>query len=118
MAAELETQLSEIVDDGDTAEPAASKMNLQQHSGFLGDEKYIRADMFDLDSLDVEVDKKAFAKLVAMEKQRDRGDEPVEPWEIDLAKLEVHQLISPGTFGSVYRATYDGRDVLGMYYIP
>ncbi|XP_047050648.1 serine/threonine-protein kinase STY13-like [Lolium rigidum] len=101
--------LSGALDGGDAAATAAGR-NIQ-HSGFLGGE-YLRADMFDLDSLDVEVDKKTMAKLLATEKQRDRGDEEMEPWEIDLAKLEVHELISPGTFGSVYRATYDGNVVL------
>ncbi|CAM0949012.1 unnamed protein product [Alopecurus aequalis] len=106
MAAEGEAYLSGIVDGGDAADEKSSEVKMQ-HSGFLGSEKYFRADLFPLDSLDIEVEKKTIAKL-----QRDRGDAPLEPWEIDLAKLEVHKLISPGTFGSVYRATYDGRDVI------
>uniref|UniRef100_A0A453CE25 Protein kinase domain-containing protein n=1 Tax=Aegilops tauschii subsp. strangulata TaxID=200361 RepID=A0A453CE25_AEGTS len=88
-------------------------------SGFLGgggkEETYTRADMIDLENLDVEKQRESIAKTLALEKQRHKdNDQPMAPWEIDLAKLEVHHRIAPGTFGSVYRATYDGKDVLGM----
>jgi hypothetical protein len=117
MAAE---SVSGILDGGDAPEETASSSQMMKtlHSGNLSDE-YVRADTFDLCNLDVAMDKRAVDKLLAAEKKRAeteqrRDDEPMEPWEIDLAKLEVEQLISPGTFGSVYRATYDGKVVLGM----
>ncbi|XP_037489270.1 serine/threonine-protein kinase STY13-like [Triticum dicoccoides] len=87
-------------------------------SGFLGggggkEETYTRADMIDLENLDVEKQRESIAKTLALEKQRHKDkDQPMAPWEIDLAKLEVHHRIAPGTFGCVYRATYDGKDVL------
>jgi hypothetical protein len=36
-------------------------------------------------------------------------------WEIDLAKLDIHNQIAHGTFGVVYRGTYDGLDVAGTF---
>ncbi|CAL5342056.1 unnamed protein product [Camellia sinensis] len=34
-----------------------------------------------------------------------------EEWEIDLAKLDIRNAIAHGTYGTVYRGTYDGQDV-------
>ncbi|CAL5324562.1 unnamed protein product [Camellia sinensis] len=34
-----------------------------------------------------------------------------EEWEIDLAKLDIKNAIAHGTYGTVYRGTYDGQDV-------
>ncbi|KAI8025813.1 Serine/threonine-protein kinase STY13 [Camellia lanceoleosa] len=34
-----------------------------------------------------------------------------EEWEIDLAKLDIRNVIAHGTYGTVYRGTYDGQDV-------
>ena len=36
-----------------------------------------------------------------------------EEWEIDSAKLELKYNIANGTYGSVYKAIYDGREVAG-----
>ncbi|KAE8806034.1 Serine/threonine-protein kinase HT1 [Hordeum vulgare] len=94
---------------------------MAQRSGFLGGggkmeaETYIRADMIDLEELDLEKQRESIAKTLALEKQRQKDNHrPMAPWEIDLAKLTVHRRIAPGTFGSVYRATYDGKDVLAI----
>lgn len=65
-----------------------------------------RADKIDLKSLDIQLEKrlnKAWSK--------DRSEKPVEEWEIDLSKLEIRYEVARGTFGTVYRGTYDGQDV-------
>ncbi|KAJ0974093.1 hypothetical protein J5N97_016058 [Dioscorea zingiberensis] len=36
---------------------------------------------------------------------------PKEEWEIDLAKLDIRYVVAKGTYGTVYRGNYDGRDV-------
>lgn len=50
----------------------------------------------------------------------EKGDEATklkgcvkEEWEIDPHKLTVKKLIARGTFASVHRGDYDGRDVAG-----
>ncbi|XP_076923839.1 serine/threonine-protein kinase 52-like [Bidens hawaiensis] len=66
-----------------------------------------RADQIDLKSLDVHLEKhlsRAWSRNV-------ESNGPKEPWEIDLAKLELKNLIARGTYGTVYRGTYDNQDV-------
>jgi hypothetical protein len=45
--------------------------------------------------------------------EHQRSATPLLEWEIDIAKLDIHNQIAHGTFGVVYRGTYDGRDVAG-----
>ncbi|CAI9293980.1 unnamed protein product [Lactuca saligna] len=66
-----------------------------------------RADEIDLKCLDVHLEKhlsRAWSRNV-------EPNRPKEPWEIDLAKLEIRNLIARGAYGTVYRGTYDGQDV-------
>lgn len=68
-----------------------------------------RADQIDLKSLDVHLEKhlsRAWSRTI-------EPNRPKEPWEIDLAKLEIKNLIARGTYGTVYRGTYDEQDVAG-----
>lgn len=43
------------------------------------------------------------------------ANRPKEEWEIDLAKLDLRYLVARGTYGTVYRATYDSQDVAGIH---
>ena len=73
-------------------------------------EVMIRADQIDLKSLDIQLEQKlnrVWCK--ALETER-----PKEEWEIDLSKLELKHTIAHGTYGSVYRGTYDDQDVAGI----
>lgn len=72
-------------------------------------EAYVRADKIDLESLDLQLEKQ-LAKT--WEKHKGKSVQgPREDWEIDLAKLEIRYVIAQGTYGTVYRGTYDGQDV-------
>ncbi|KAJ1293634.1 hypothetical protein BS78_01G083700 [Paspalum vaginatum] len=76
------------------------------------DEMYVRADKIDLKNLDVQLEKKR--SQVWLEHQRSASPRPealLLEWEIDLAKLDIQNQIAHGTFGVVYRGTYDGHDV-------
>ncbi|KAH9682525.1 protein kinase domain-containing protein [Citrus sinensis] len=42
---------------------------------------------------------------------RNESQRPKEEWEIDLSKLDMRNLIAQGTYGSVYRGTYDNQEV-------
>lgn len=70
-------------------------------------EMMVRADQVDLRSLDDRLDK-LFTRFGT--KALDK-DTPKEEWEIDLSKLELKHVIAHGTYGTVYRGTYDNQDV-------
>ncbi|XP_038877950.1 serine/threonine-protein kinase STY13-like [Benincasa hispida] len=66
-----------------------------------------RADMIDLKTLDMQLEKhlsRVWSKSI--ENQR-----PKEAWEIDLSKLEIEKVVAQGTYGTVYKGTYDNQDV-------
>lgn len=66
----------------------------------------LRADTIDLKCLDIELDKHL---REGMFKGKDKA--PKEEWEIDISKLLIRYEVARGTYGTVYRAEYDGRDV-------
>lgn len=77
-------------------------------------DSYVRADKIDLESLDIQLEKQ-LAKT--WEKHKGKSIQgPREDWEIDLAKLEIRYVIAQGTYGTVYRGTYDGQDVAGTLF--
>lgn len=71
-----------------------------------------RADKIDLKSLDVQLEK----HLSRVWSRSTDPQKPKEVWEIDLSKLEIKYLVARGTYGTIYRGTYDKQDVAGMYY--
>jgi len=80
---------------------------------------YVRADMVDLKTLDMQLERtRSHAWMEHQRSQRSASPLP-EPllleWEIDLAKLDIQNQIAHGTFGVVYRGTYDGLDVAGAF---
>ncbi|AQK63028.1 serine/threonine-protein kinase STY13 [Zea mays] len=83
-------------------------------AGADGNEMYVRADKIDLKTLDVQLEKTR--SQVWLDHQRSaaspRPETPLLGWEIDLlGKLDIQNQIAHGTFGVVYRGTYDGHDV-------
>jgi hypothetical protein len=84
-------------------------------AGADGNEMYVRADKIDLKTLDVQLEKTR--SQVWLDHQRSaaspRPETPLLGWEIDLGKLDIQNQIAHGTFGVVYRGTYDGHDVAG-----
>lgn len=68
-----------------------------------------RADKIDLKSLDMQLE-----KHLSWVWSRNESQRPKEEWEIDLSKLDMRNLIAQGTYGSVYRGTYDNQDVAGI----
>lgn len=95
-----------------TSEIPEAKEKLKR-SGSLGSNgAYVRADKIDLTSLDIQLEKQ-LTKTWGKANLKSQG--PKEDWEIDLAKLEIRYVIAQGTYGTVYRGTYDGQDVAGIY---
>ncbi|KAG6502490.1 hypothetical protein ZIOFF_034769 [Zingiber officinale] len=69
---------------------------------------FIRADKIDLRSLDIQLEK-TLSKIWL--KERSPSGKPREEWEIDPSTLEMRYVIAHGTYGTVYRGIYGGRDV-------
>lgn len=74
-----------------------------------GNDRMFRADKIDLKSLDAQLDK----HLSRVWSNNNDSRRPKEEWEIDLAKLKLRYVVAHGTFGTVYRGTYDNQDVAG-----
>uniref|UniRef100_A0A803LFN4 Protein kinase domain-containing protein n=1 Tax=Chenopodium quinoa TaxID=63459 RepID=A0A803LFN4_CHEQI len=77
-----------------------SLSNLTDSGNLSTKNMMFRADMIDFKNWDIH-----------LEKHRDLNATKKEDWEIDLAKLDLKHNIAHGTYGSVYKAVYDGRDV-------
>jgi hypothetical protein len=76
-------------------------------------EGYVRADTLDLTKLDEQLEKSR--SRVWLDHQRSASPRELLEWEIDLGKLDIDKQVASGTFGVVYRGTYDGDDVAGTY---
>ncbi|TYG55274.1 hypothetical protein ES288_D09G258900v1 [Gossypium darwinii] len=80
---------------------------MKGNGSISGKDMIFRADQIDLKSSDMQLEKhlsRVWSRNI--EKQR-----PAEEWEIELAKLDLRNVIAHGTYGTVYRATYDNQDV-------
>ncbi|GMI69963.1 hypothetical protein like AT3G22750 [Hibiscus trionum] len=66
-----------------------------------------RADKIDLKSLDIQLEK----HLSRVWSRNADNQRPAEEWEIDLGKLDLRHVVAHGTYGTVYRGTYDNQDV-------
>lgn len=71
-----------------------------------------RADKIDLKSLDLQLEQH-LSRVWSRNLETQNNQKPKEVWEIDPAKLEIRYLIAQGTYGTVYRGTYDSQDVAG-----
>lgn len=71
-----------------------------------------RAYQIDLKSLDIQLKK----HLCRVWSRNICTQGPKEEWEIDLSKLDIRYVIAQGTYGTVYRGTYDSQDVAGNLY--
>ncbi|KAK1426669.1 hypothetical protein QVD17_15346 [Tagetes erecta] len=70
---------------------------------------FLRADKIDFKSWDVQLDKH-LSRVWSRDRDKDVHAKK-EEWEIDLAKLDIRNVIAHGTYGTVYRGVYDGQDV-------
>lgn len=111
-----------ITEKSETQEDSGLKVNatgnatpknvLGKSPGSLNSQDRIfRADKIDLKSLDAQLEKhlsRAWSINVNPQK-------PKEVWEIDLSKLDIKYNVATGTYGTIYRGTYDNQDVAGTY---
>ncbi|GFP86543.1 serine/threonine-protein kinase ht1 [Phtheirospermum japonicum] len=68
----------------------------------------VRADKIDLRNLDLQLEKQNFSRVWSKSTELQK---PKEVWEIDPSKLEIRYFVARGTYGTVFRGTYDTQDV-------
>ncbi|KAL8047991.1 hypothetical protein ABFX02_07G034700 [Erythranthe guttata] len=70
-----------------------------------------RADKIDLKNLDVQLEKHLSRVWSKNVESQSKQNIPKEVWEIDPSNLEIRYLVAQGTYGTVYRGTYNSQDV-------
>ncbi|XWS53947.1 hypothetical protein CRYUN_Cryun10bG0044400 [Craigia yunnanensis] len=88
-------------------EQEGGNSKLKGTGGISNRDMIFRADKIDLKSLDMQLEK----HLSRVWSRNIENQRPIEEWDIDLAKLDLTHVIAHGTYGTVYRATYDNQDV-------
>lgn len=91
-----------------------SEENANSRRSLSGKEIFTRADTFDLKNLDIQLEKKLSKVLIKeLGASFSRSKQKHEEWEVDVSKLDIRYVIAKGTYGTVFRGTYDGKDVAG-----
>ncbi|KAH7661480.1 Dual-specificity kinase protein [Dioscorea alata] len=85
-------------DGGVDVKEGGFRSKLKGFGSFGSKDMFVRPDKIDLKSLDIQLETK-------MNKR------PKEEWEIDVSKLDVRYVLARGTYGTVYRGSYDGQEV-------
>ncbi|MQL97021.1 hypothetical protein Taro_029705 [Colocasia esculenta] len=93
-------------EEKDAAAAGESKSKVSR--SLSGKDMFFRADKIDLKNLDYQLEKRLSK---AWTRDKSFSQRPREAWEIDLSKLDLRYIIARGTYGTVYRANYDGEDV-------
>jgi len=106
-----EEERSSVIVSGIKNGQSGSKLNAL--GSFNSQDMFFRADKVDLKSLDMKLEKKL--SKVWMKSNSFSRTGPKEDWEIDASKLHIRYVVAKGTYGTVYRGTYDGQDVAGIF---
>lgn len=94
----------------DTVDISPKSLSEKSVGSISNKDMIFRADKIDLKSLDLQLEKH-LSKVWSKNLETQNSQKPREVWEIDPSKLEIRYLVAQGTYGTVYRGTYDGQDV-------
>ncbi|XP_010524027.1 PREDICTED: serine/threonine-protein kinase STY17-like isoform X2 [Tarenaya hassleriana] len=90
------------------SEPKPKASDLRNKSA---GEQYFRADTLDFKKWDLQLEQQHQTSGVAWSDEKEPSAPGTQEWEIDLSKLHIKHVLAHGTYGTVYRGVYDGRDV-------
>ncbi|KAL6522666.1 hypothetical protein OROHE_016513 [Orobanche hederae] len=82
----------------------------RSHGSISSKDMIFRADKIDLKSLDLQLEKH-LSRVWSRNIESENKNRPKEVWEIDPSGLEIRYLVAQGTYGTVYRGTYNAQDV-------
>nr|XP_043610421.1 serine/threonine-protein kinase STY13-like [Erigeron canadensis] len=91
--------------------PKSQLSGKSKEMGNNNKDSFLRADKIDFKSWDVQLDKHLSRVWSRDRDNKEAVNSKKEEWEIDLAKLDIRNVIAHGTYGTVYRGVYDGQDV-------
>uniref|UniRef100_A0A7N0UCK8 Protein kinase domain-containing protein n=1 Tax=Kalanchoe fedtschenkoi TaxID=63787 RepID=A0A7N0UCK8_KALFE len=94
--------------DGTQEGKKVSTTNVEGRPSVGKKDMIFRADKIDLKSLDAKLERHLSR---AWSRNKMESHKTKEEWEIDMLKLELRYIIARGTYGIVYRGTYDNHDV-------
>ncbi|CAA2998384.1 serine threonine- kinase HT1-like [Olea europaea subsp. europaea] len=94
-----------------TASVCEKALSTKSPGSISSKDMIFRADKIDLKSLDVQLEKHLSRVWSKNVENQNQSHKPKEVWEIDPSKLEIRYLVAQGTYGTVYRGTYDNQDV-------
>ncbi|KAL3849890.1 hypothetical protein ACJIZ3_011772 [Penstemon smallii] len=83
--------------------------NVCNYNGVKSSSVFLRADKIDFKNWDVK--HLSGSNLCKYSSTEEYNYTKTEEWEIDLGKLDIKNVIAYGTYGTVYKAVYDGQDV-------
>ncbi|MCO5583537.1 hypothetical protein L7F22_037448 [Adiantum nelumboides] len=95
-------QVSDAANAPEKAEEFAKDEKEGKNQEIKKSSSYVRADMINLADL---------AALDRLNKGKTLECRKKEEWEIDLSKLVLKNVTARGTYGTVYKGSYDGQDV-------
>ncbi|KAL0371280.1 UNVERIFIED_CONTAM: Serine/threonine-protein kinase STY13 [Sesamum angustifolium] len=108
----MDLKKEESVGTAHNSEEGALELRVKD-VGSVGDNRestvFLRADKIDFKTWDVQLEK----HLSRAWSRDTEAHNKLEEWEIDLAKLDIKNVIAHGTYGTVYKGVYDGQDVAG-----
>ncbi|GFP86018.1 serine/threonine-protein kinase ht1 [Phtheirospermum japonicum] len=98
------------ITEGSRLKGTGSFGDVRSHGSISSKDMIFRADKIDLKSLDLQLEKH-LSRVWSRNTDNESKNKPKEDWEIDPSMLKIRYLVAQGTYGTVYRGTYNTQDV-------
>ncbi|KAL3626308.1 hypothetical protein CASFOL_029857 [Castilleja foliolosa] len=96
--------------EGSRLKGTGSLNDLKSHGSISSKDMIFRADKIDLKNLDMQLENH-LSRVWSRNTDNESKNKPKEEWEIDPSMLKIRYLVAQGTYGTVYRGTYNSQDV-------